>query len=208
MVAPAGYGKSTVLAQWAAQIEIVDICENNPDAEQTTDGILAAAYWSNVDGACIVPKRDAEIRTHQDADENGCPIGPVVGGISKLTAWAGVTPNWIDGSKFALLVGPTYDWVVDNYIGTIISPRPYGESILVQWLPEPAGGGSTVVGVTINDSRGFQLQKYANLYVRSSAEAEMLGLICEVRKYWHSLYPRFPWLRWGMGDAERLLEGA
>ncbi len=170
-------------------IEICDICEDTylrpaPDNSGTdlSDGIEAAAYWSNIDGRCIVPVRNAKILC-SFLDDDGCKIGPIQGGTSTLRVGSiEVLPAWIDSSSLQPLVNPTYHWEFDDED----SVKPLGpnnqSTYQVQWLPQPDKYYASI-SVTITSADG-------NLVVRgrydvsplTETEAELAGIACNLKK--------------------------
>jgi hypothetical protein len=164
-------------------IEVGDICELNPDAYGPSDGIVAAAYWSNLDSKCILPRRAAKV-TVGTPETDGCPIGPTIGNKSTFSVSIELEPSWIDGSKLPVL-NYTYAWTYDATVAKQVSMLNESK-LTLEWTGST--GAPVFVGVTINDQGGRVLASASvAVTVKSLSEATVLLRGCLLRKFVESV---------------------
>src|SRR5205823_5323349 len=122
-------------------IEVGDICEDSGNIENA-DGVAAAVYWSNLDGACILPHRTAKVSMMRDPSDD-C-VGPHVGGRSKFIVKVGVEPSWIDSIGIPL-VNPRFSWNFNTAFATAVGPTN-APTLELSWKTEAP---QNVVSVTV-----------------------------------------------------------
>jgi hypothetical protein len=169
--------------------EIADVCQPKHD---TSDGVVAAAYWSNTDAACIVPKRVVRLKLVVD----DCGVGAVGGNVSRIDTSIDVDPGWIDKMNLPPLLYPTYQWDFDPGSCVVLGPHDR-ESLHVQWT---AGFVSTAFEVTVLDSNGITMTGSLTVSEQNAADAEMIAKICRLRKLLTEVFLRVPWFRVPIGD--------
>jgi len=102
-------------------IEVADICEDNKDRQGFSNGVIAASYWSNRDGACILPTLTANIKWLRPPGED-CPIGPTIGVETDFSVSVGAHPAWLDVSPWLPIPDAEFSWSFDTGIATALSP--------------------------------------------------------------------------------------
>lgn len=156
-------------------IEVGDICEDSGNI-QTTDGVDAAIYWSNVDGSCILPHRIAKIKAVSDPVDE-C-VGPHVGGKTRFTVSLGVEPFWIDATGIPL-VNAQYNW---SFNSAFASPIGSTNAPTLELLWTSAGVSQTVT-ITVTADIGIVLTAQVTIqHVLNVQETEIIRKMCELRR--------------------------
>jgi hypothetical protein len=156
-------------------IEVGDICEDSGNIAMA-DGVDAAIYWSNVDGACILPHRVAKIKAGSDPATE-C-VGPHLGGKTRFTVTLGVEPAWIDPTGIPI-VNPQYVWSFNPAFASPVG-SVNGPSLELQWN---ATGGPQTVGVTVTADVGMVLAASVTIKnVLNPQETLVVRRMCDLRK--------------------------
>ena len=158
--------------------EVADICEETPGNYGVSDGVGTVSYWSNLDVACINPKRVANIgiATREFAE---CRIGPTVGFSTTFGFSYGVEPDWIDGSNLPPLTHPKYQWGFDNALATADSATDQ-PTLTLHWIARSYK--PTLVHLTITADQGIKVYGSLQVRIHTQSEGELLGRICGLRK--------------------------
>ncbi len=155
--------------------EAADICLDT-SANKFDEGVLAATYWSNVDGSCILPRHVARIKV-ADASGDRC-VGPHVGGFTRFTVSVVLEPAWIDQTGLAL-DNPKYTWTFDSAVAAPVGATS-GSSIELRWL---APATLQKIGVTVTTDNGVVLAAKVTIQnVLDDKETAMVERMCVLRK--------------------------
>jgi hypothetical protein len=163
-------------------IEVADICERNVDGIGASDEIQASAYWSNIDGSCILPHRVGRLTLSMATDDE-CHIGPTIGSQSTINLILGVEPSWIDALDFPL-ANPQYVWSFNHKLVAPVGPTNT-PSLVLKWTGitrQP-----TRVSLTVTDQRGIRIKASLDVTVRSQKQAALLGQLCTLRQFINSV---------------------
>jgi hypothetical protein len=144
---------------------------------------MAASYWSNDDGKCILPRRVARLSISMTTYDE-CHIGPRVGGQSLFGLSLGVEPSWIDALDLPPLLNPQYFWKYNHKLATPIGPIN-GPSLVLSWLT--SSHQETSIGLTVTTQQGVKLEASLSVVVRSEAQARLLAQLCSLRKFINSV---------------------
>ncbi len=169
-----GYGWIIKTASGNVREEVADLCEI-PEFSYS-EGIVAAPYWSDLDGACICPSRSFKLWI--DRDE--CDIGPTMGSTSVVNAaYVGLQPEWLTGSELPPLTGFTYYWE-DAYEVYYPGSRTGLMATVSWWLPNDFY--TTTIWFVATADNGTQLRASITVSPRSPLQAQAAALACRIRK--------------------------
>ena len=153
--------------------EICDVCQPKQEA---SDGVIAAAYWSDNDASCIVPRRIVSLNIVPDE----CHLGPIRGGISTIRAVLSIEPSWIEASSVRPIAGAQYSWEWDDDCAHVLGPKD-GDSLTVHWQPDCT---STVIVVKVLFPDGtVSASGNRTFNPLPTQAADLLHATCVLRRY-------------------------
>jgi putative transposase len=184
-----GYKLKQGTPNGARYLELADPCEDGPVTY--SEGVSAAQYWSEIDGACICPTRGYRIQVGPPSD---CPIGAVMGQTSILQAVYGFIPDWIAGPPLKPLTQLSYHWGDPPDYHFDYQDSQDKLSTTVSWFSSQAGPYQVDLEFTATSAEGITL--YGSLTVTPKApwQVQYVLVTCRLRHLLASVHRLPPYL--------------